>query len=313
LHKHQYIKLDISGFRPEQTVECLASRIKGEDTLLRPLGIPLEGEGDNKGYLTQGKEEGELPRRWSLWNQTDPVSLHKGRVVEGQTEFAASYNDRVFLFESEENQKEFCTSPKTFLQKAPEMPGCFRLLISGPSGSGRKTVAQELSKKYGWKIADWNEIVSGKFTEMRSRDEADHLPNNPLAETYGLGLSENEWNLAKEGKPLDPITLLPWFYEHMGYECEKRRPPPIPEGEGEGEMDEETKARLEEEKRKEEEKKKKEEKERKKKEKAKKKKKGEDVDDEGEGEGEEGEGEEPLEDIDVAELDLKVEDEETLK
>ena len=155
LYHHQYIKIDNAGLKPETIKDTLVSRIKGENTLLRPLAIPLEAEGDNKGYLTGGKEEGELPRRWSIWKQTDPVALYNGRVVEGQTEFAASFNDRVFLFETEESQKEFCSQPKKYLQNSPEMPGRFRLLIAGPAGSGKKTVANALSEKYGWKIADW--------------------------------------------------------------------------------------------------------------------------------------------------------------
>lgn len=104
------------------------------------------------------------------------------------------------------------------------MPKCFRLLLSGPAGSGKKTVAKALQEKYGWKIADWNEIVRTKISELRARES--HLPNNPLAEEYGLGLSEDEWNLILEGKSSDPsITspkiqayhLLPWFYEYMGF------------------------------------------------------------------------------------------------
>ena len=107
LYHHQYIKIDNAGLKPETIRDTLVIRIKGENKLLRPIAIPLEAEGDNKSYLTGGKEEGELPRRWSIWKQTDPVALYNGRVVEGQTEFAASFNDRVFLFETEESQKEF--------------------------------------------------------------------------------------------------------------------------------------------------------------------------------------------------------------
>lgn len=107
LYHKQFIQLNCAGIKPEVLRDTIVAKIKGENTLLRPLGIPLEAEGDNKAYLTSGKEEGELPRRWSLWKQTDPVALKNGRISPGQTEFAASYNDRVFLFESEQNQKEF--------------------------------------------------------------------------------------------------------------------------------------------------------------------------------------------------------------
>jgi hypothetical protein len=107
LYHKQYIKYDASGIRPEVINDSLVAKINGDSTLLRPIAIALDGESDNKSYLTQNKEDGELPRRWSLWKQTDPVALHAGKVVDGQTEFAASFNDRVFLFESELNQKAF--------------------------------------------------------------------------------------------------------------------------------------------------------------------------------------------------------------
>jgi adenylate kinase family enzyme len=188
--------------------------------------------------------------------------------------------------------------------------------LSGPTGAGKKTVSKVLADKYGWKIVDWNQLITSKINMMRDRDDV-LLPNNPLAEDYKLGLSEEEWNVIREGTPFDAFNYMPWFYEFMGHETEKRRPPPKAEGEGEGEMDEETKAKHDEELlKKEEEEKKKEkekEKEKKKKEKEKKdKKKNKNEDVEAEGEGEEEEEEEPLEDINLSDLDLKILDEEKL-
>lgn len=309
LHHHQYVRLGSAGLRPEVVRDTLVARIKGENKLLRPLAIPLEAEGDNKAYLTSGKEEGELPRRWSLWKQTDPVALSKGKVVEGQTEFAASYNDRVFLFESEANQKEFCSKPKQYLQKAPEMPGSFRLLIAGPSGSGKRTVAQQLADKYGWRIADWRQIVDSKIEFMRNQGE-EHKPNNPLAEDYGLGLSEEEWTQVLEGKPFDAFNLVPWLYEHLGFACEKKRPPPPAlEGEGEGDLTEEQLAAIQAQKQKELEAKKAADKKKKEKQK---KKKAKDEDSQAESEEDE-EKEEPLDDLPISDIDLKVINEETLE
>lgn len=119
------------------------------------------------------------------------------------------------MFENDQNQKEFCKQPKLYLKTPPAMPDRFRLLLSGPAGSGKKTVAKVLNEKYGWRIVDWNEIVTHKIEELRSRES--HLPNNPLAEGYGLGLSEEEWNSVLEGKPMDAFSLLPWFYEFLGF------------------------------------------------------------------------------------------------
>jgi len=219
------------------------------------------------------------------------------------------------LFENEQSQKEFCKQPKRYLKNPPQMPDRFRLLLSGPAGCGKKTVAKVLNDKYGWRIVDWNEIVTRKIDELRSRES--HLPNNPLAEGYGLGLAEDEWNNVLEGKPIDAFSLLPWFYEFMGFKCEKRRPPPkVPENEED--LTEEERARREEvERKKEEERKNKEErkeKEKKKKEKEReKKKKNKPEEEEAEGEGEGENEEEPLEDLKIADIDIMVENEETLQ
>ncbi len=51
---------------------------------LRPLAIKMDAAGE-KELLTAGLEEqGKLIRKWSPWQQTDPVELfNKGRVVPG--------------------------------------------------------------------------------------------------------------------------------------------------------------------------------------------------------------------------------------
>lgn len=44
-----------------------------------------EGEDDEE-------QVNPIARRWSLWKQTDPVSLHEGKVRTGLPEFAACYH-----------------------------------------------------------------------------------------------------------------------------------------------------------------------------------------------------------------------------
>merc|ERR1711957_327435 len=122
-------------------------------------------------------------------------------------------------------------------------------MLAGPSGSGKHTVATQLSEKYGWTIVDWHKLVSDKMQMMR--DRIDFLPNNPLAEDYDIGLSEEEWKSIVDGNPYDAANFLPWLYEFLGHETEKYRPPPQPEGEGE--LDEEALLKIEEEKKKQEE------------------------------------------------------------
>lgn len=147
----------------------------------------LEPEGELKGFLNQGLEEGQVPRSWSIWKQTDPVALFDGKVIMGQPDFAATYADRVFLFGVEENLNRFISNPKKYLQKAPEMPAQYRLLLQGPSGSGKKSQAKKLADKYGWKIIDFKQLVKDKVVELSQRET--HQPNNPLG-GYKIGLSE---------------------------------------------------------------------------------------------------------------------------
>ena len=206
LHNHQYIRLDSFGLTPEQITEAIFSRVTLGNELLRPLAVALEGEGDFKALLTQGLEEPPfindeeeeievtpIPRNWSLWQQTDPVHLAEGKVILGQPDFAASYHHQVFVFESEETQLKFIDNPKMYLQKAPEMPKCFRLLISGQAGAGKKTIAEKLANKYGWIIADYKKICAQRIEEMKVEYVEAHKPNNPVDEERKIGLGEAEW------------------------------------------------------------------------------------------------------------------------
>ncbi len=74
-----------------------------------PLPKLLEaGSDDNlKDLLTQQLEENEVPRKWSVFQQVDPVQLFNGKLKTGKAEFPCAYAGRVFLFVSEENQKAF--------------------------------------------------------------------------------------------------------------------------------------------------------------------------------------------------------------
>ena len=67
-----------------------------------PRPVALEAETDLKALLTQGLEENDVPREWSLWKQTDPVALSEdAKVVPGSGEFPAAVAGRVFLLSSE--------------------------------------------------------------------------------------------------------------------------------------------------------------------------------------------------------------------
>lgn len=148
----------------------------------------------------------------------------------GQPDFAATYADRVFLFGVEENLNRFISNPKKYLQKAPEMPAQYRLLLQGPSGSGKKSQAKKLADKYGWKIIDFKQLVKDKVVELSQRET--HQPNNPLG-GYKIGLSEQESLDINDGKNFEVQRLVPWVLDYLGHPLEKKRPPPPEKKEGE--------------------------------------------------------------------------------
>lgn len=68
-YDNQYIKIDSAGLTPDELTETVSCKIKPDESLpLRPLAIHIEGgAGDYKSLLTEGLEENQLPRKWSLW------------------------------------------------------------------------------------------------------------------------------------------------------------------------------------------------------------------------------------------------------
>ena len=59
-------------------------------------------------------------------------------------EFAAHYGNNVFVFQNDENLKEFVKQPRFYIEKAPHMPPDFRLAMLGPRGIGVRTQAAKL-------------------------------------------------------------------------------------------------------------------------------------------------------------------------
>jgi len=88
------------------------AKLKPEKDLpLSPIAELIEGGGDYKGLLSEGLEEGQVPRKWSLWRQTDPVALFEGVVAQGLPENAAHFSGNVFVFTTEDNLKKFIEEP----------------------------------------------------------------------------------------------------------------------------------------------------------------------------------------------------------
>lgn len=113
MHESTFLKIDVAGLDREEIAEAVLCKLKPDASSPNtPVAEVLEDGGEGKDILTAGIEtEGVLPRRWSLWKNTDPVALLNGKVEEGTSEFAATYANNVFLFENEENRNAFVKSP----------------------------------------------------------------------------------------------------------------------------------------------------------------------------------------------------------
>lgn len=94
-------------------VETIESRILKKKQLLRPLAYKIEG-GSGKELMAANIEDPNKPfRRWSKFNQIDIVELyHQNKIIKGKMEYSASYGDRIFVFDSENNQNLFVDNPR---------------------------------------------------------------------------------------------------------------------------------------------------------------------------------------------------------
>lgn len=96
-----------------------------------------------KEFLTYDyKDENDVPRRWSSYQQVDVVKLYEQKLEFGKAEFACAYGGRVFLFSEEKSYKAFIENPKLYLQTPVKMPKKYNIAVIGPRHSGKKTVAQ---------------------------------------------------------------------------------------------------------------------------------------------------------------------------
>ena len=187
MYDSTYVKIDAAGLDPTELCDAVSFRVNPKvSEPLRPVAKIIEGGGDFKSLLTDegNEEEGILPRvsQWSLWKTTDPVALMNGQVEQGIPDFAVHYANNVFVFQTEENMKEFADNPRKFLCKSPEMPPNFRVLMMGPKGVGTHTQARKLEDLYNWRTIDFNQIVKSKLNEiMKMRDKP---PNNPVEGTH---------------------------------------------------------------------------------------------------------------------------------
>jgi len=84
LLSQQILKVDSAGLLQEQIQACISAHLRQDRGIpLRPIARKIEEGGGFKDLLTAEQAEGDLPRQWSLWKQTDPVALFSGKVQQG--------------------------------------------------------------------------------------------------------------------------------------------------------------------------------------------------------------------------------------
>ena len=62
-----------------------------------------------------------------------------------------------------------------------------------------------------------------------------HIPNNP-APGGRIAMNETELQEIIDGKPMPTWKFIPWIFEYLGYELEKKRPPPPEEKDGDDDV-----------------------------------------------------------------------------
>jgi hypothetical protein len=95
------------------------------------------------------------------------------------------------------------------------MPKDYRLLMVGPKGIGLHTQADLLKKKYGWRVIDYRDLVKSRMQKILESEV--HLPNNVEPELSAVGLSQQEIDEIKLGKPFPSWKFIPWVIDELGY------------------------------------------------------------------------------------------------
>ncbi|CAG9329088.1 unnamed protein product [Blepharisma stoltei] len=222
---------DAAGLNPTVRRDAVLAKLGSRKNKL-PAAKILEPENDFKALLFQNIDEGKEPRSWSIWKQIDPVALKEEKVVEGKPEFAVEFSNNVFVMSSEENQKKFASNPRKYLNDEPKMPQSYRVLLIGPPKSGKRTQAEYLSAKYGWKLFEANEVVSQSIMSQKKNRKL-LRPSHP--ESGFVQASEPEFQSILKGGALASPLLMPILLQKLGVPLQKKPPPPPTPKEGEEE------------------------------------------------------------------------------
>lgn len=256
LEKKVHVKNKITVDYATLTVDQAISQLKGvigiRANLLRPVAKILE-DAPEEDYTSLPvfeleAETGDVPRRWSMFRNIDPVAYKMGEIKKGLSERSVEYAGRIFVFSSEENQKLFFHNPKPYLREQPSLNSNYNISLLGLSKSGKTTMAQRLAKKYGLQVFEFEKFFKEKISQYMANPE--HVPCNP--EQNNILFAKSDFDSIMNGKSFDKKLLLPMLLHDNGIKLYVKPPPPKDDDDGDID-DDERKARDEERRRKEEE------------------------------------------------------------
>ncbi|XP_023318851.1 adenylate kinase 9-like [Trichogramma pretiosum] len=137
--------------------------------------VPFEKEGDcgTDEFLKTDKSE-ENKNQFGDSNIYCPVALRENNVLwKGSSKFKCLLDDKVYYFCCEAAKNKFLDDPSPFPLQKPlsNFPPPLRIVIIGPVGSGRSTLANRISKELGLAHIDFykrfDEYLSDRRIDVR--------------------------------------------------------------------------------------------------------------------------------------------------
>ncbi|NXF95931.1 KAD9 kinase, partial [Eubucco bourcierii] len=91
--------------------------------------------------------------RWrrSRWGQICPVALKEGDIIMGDPDLAVSFLGKMYVLSSPGALKTFMLNPRPYLLPPMPLPPC-KVLVFGPSLSGRTTICNLIAARYKGKV-----------------------------------------------------------------------------------------------------------------------------------------------------------------
>jgi YHS domain-containing protein/energy-coupling factor transporter ATP-binding protein EcfA2 len=159
-----------------QTIEdlsaCVISRLPSAVLPLAfaPVVHPFEEEPADvaaaiDAVKAAGLPENALPRSLSIFKTFCPVSLARGRLVQGHPAHVVTFMHRIFFFSSAETKGQFMQAPASFLSVGPA-PKELRIAVLASSEQLATELASALAEKYAATLLALNSSADDIFSKF---------------------------------------------------------------------------------------------------------------------------------------------------